>query len=285
MTLLDLDQLSVQLGGRTLVRGVSLRLAAGELLGLIGPNGAGKSTLLKAMVHLLPYSGEMRLLGDDPKRLDARERACRLAYLSQDDRVQWPLRVMDLVALGRHPHQPPWCHASVNTQNQEAINRALHTADLWHLRDRSATAISGGERARARLARALVVEAPVLLADEPVAALDPLHQLKVMQYLRDYCHAEDDESKTTGYPGPGRAAIVVMHDLSLASRFCDRLLLLHQGVPVALGRPGQVLTPEHLRDIYGIRAVSACHQGQTYVLPWAVYEPSCAPDCPTDPHC
>ncbi|EIC19924.1 ABC transporter ATP-binding protein [Thiorhodovibrio frisius] len=309
MILLELENVSVKLGGRSLLRDVSLQLRAGELLGLIGPNGAGKSTLLKTVVQLLPtaggaWTGRIRLLGQDTQTLDPRERARRLAYLSQDDRVQWPIRVEDLVALGRHPYHPtwrgvaPWASGRPTADDQRAIHQALRTTDIWHLRTRRATELSGGERARARLARALAVEAPLLLADEPVAALDPLHQLKVMSYLRDYCQAGATASKRLGAQNevghsttngsqnsahhssgdaeqtdtrlPGRAAIVVMHDLTLASRFCDRLLLLHQGEPVALGPPGQVLSPERLRDIYGIRAVSAKIEGQSYVLPWAL---------------
>jgi iron complex transport system ATP-binding protein len=266
MTLLELDGLSVKLGARRLVRDLSVRLAAGELLGLIGPNGAGKSTLLKAMVQLLPYTGRMRLLGEDAQQLPARERARRLAYLSQEDRVQWPITVENLVALGRHPHHPSWRGAGwmgggsqLGANDREAIETALRTTDIWPLRARRASELSGGERARARLARALAVEAPLLLADEPVAALDPRHQLKVMQYLRAYC---------TPLHG-GRGVIVVMHDLTLASRFCDRLLLLHQGEPVALGPPQVVLSPERLQAVYAIRAVTDCLDGQHYVLPWA----------------
>ncbi|MBK1647417.1 ABC transporter ATP-binding protein [Rhabdochromatium marinum] len=276
MTLLEVEGLTVQLGGRPRVRGVSLRLAAGELLGLIGPNGAGKSTLLKALVQSLPYTGQLRLLGEDPLKCTAQVRARRLAYLSQEDRIQWPMTLTDLVALGRHPYQNVW-HGGTwlsswsgarapSHADHQAIERALRTTDLWPLRNRRVTELSGGERARARLARALAVEAPLLLADEPVAALDPLHQLKVMHYLRAYCHP------TT--PEPGRAAIVVMHDLTLASRFCDRLLLLHQGECQALGRPETVLNPEHLQRIYGIRALTGHQDGQSYVLPWALSDPA-----------
>lgn len=355
MTLLELDQVSVRIGGRSLLRQVSLRLAPGELLGLIGPNGAGKSTLLKAVVQLLPpagrarsdrgWSGRIRLLGEDIRALPPRERARRLAYLSQDDRVQWPIRVEDLVALGRHPHQSSWRSAKDHASDRagsrgsrgsraasqpgsddcRAIEAALRTTDILHLRARRATEISGGERARARLARALAVEAPLLLADEPVAALDPLHQLKVMSYLRAYCqgsaqrrgnatgrgdkrnqsgnHRAGDQGGMLdirdqngrigdGYldhhdggliapqappAPPGRAAIVVMHDLTLASRFCDRLLLLHQGEPIALGPPEEVLSPERLRDIYGIRAIRGQVEEQSYVLPWALSDDQANP--------
>ncbi|WPL18052.1 Iron(3+)-hydroxamate import ATP-binding protein FhuC [Thiorhodovibrio winogradskyi] len=326
MKLLEIDALSVKLGGRRLLRDVTFALKAGELLGLIGPNGAGKSTLLKAVVQLLPqadrahsnhgWSGRIRLLGEDVTTLSARERARRLAYLGQDDRVQWPIRVDELVALGRHPHQPSWRSGGRaaggvaggsaekragalppsrnSADDRRATEAALHMTDIWHLRARRATELSGGERARARLARALAVEAPLLLADEPVAALDPLHQLRVMNDLRAYCqdgpktsdshsnqnaildqghqsgnHGGANACQTTPSPA-GRAVIVVMHDLTLASRFCDRLLLLRQGEPVALGPPDQVLSRERLRDIYGIRAISGHIEGESYVLPWAL---------------
>lgn len=258
MSLLALDDVSVRLAGTQLLRGVSLRLDAGELLGLIGPNGAGKSTLVKAIVQLLPYRGRVRLGGEDLARLPARERARSLAYLSQEDQLQWPIGVYDLVALGRHPYRGSWWRgagAPSPTDNQ-AIEAALRATDAWELRGRRVTELSGGERARVRLARALVVEAPLLLADEPVAALDPLHQLEVLERMRDHCAG-------------GGVAIVVMHDLTLASRFCDRLLLLDEGRVVASGPPAEVLTEAALGDVYGIRAVVGEHQGQGYILPWS----------------
>jgi iron complex transport system ATP-binding protein len=257
VSLVAVQRLSVALGGRVLINGLDLRVEAGELLGLIGPNGAGKSTAVKAIAQLLPYTGEVRL-GEDPAwRLRPRHRARMLAYLSQDDRVQWPIRVSELVALGRYPHRAGW-GGGLGAADWAAVERALRAADVWTLRGRRADQLSGGERARVRLARVLAVEAPLVLADEPVAALDPRHQLEVMALLRRHCST-----------ARGGGAIVVLHDLTLAGRFCDRLVLLDQGQPVASGNVDRVLSAENLRTVYGIEAVTGRHGGQTYILPWA----------------
>lgn len=257
MTRFEVVGLDVVLGGKTLVHDLTFDLGAGELLGLIGPNGAGKSSVLKAIMQLLPHRGRIRLGGRDLAALPARARARRLAYLSQDDGVQWPISVQDLVALGRHPYRGSWWlgGGAPRVDDQVAIEGALRATDVWDLRERRVTELSGGERARVRLARALAVEAPLILADEPVAALDPRHQLRVMSLLRAQCRQ-------------GRSLILVLHDLTLASRFCDRLLLLDRGEPIALGPPDAVLTREHLREVYGIRAVTGEHQRQGYILPW-----------------
>jgi iron complex transport system ATP-binding protein len=255
---LELVDVAVQLGGRTLVHELSFQVGAGELVGLIGPNGAGKSTLIKAIAQLLPYRGSIRLNGESLERIPARERARRLAYLSQDDRVQWPISVADLVALGRHPYRGGWWRGAGQTSeaDRHAIESAMRATDVWSLRARASDTLSGGERARVRLARALAVEAPLLLADEPVAALDPRHQLEVMELLRAQAHQ-------------GASVIVVLHDLTLASRFCDRLLLLHEGRTVATGTVETVLSADHLRLVYGIGAVVGEHQGQRYLVPWS----------------
>ncbi|MEA3641841.1 MAG: ABC transporter ATP-binding protein [Lamprobacter sp.] len=276
MSRLTIEALSVELAGRTLLSSLDIEIAAGELFGLIGPNGAGKSTLIKAITQVLPYRGSICLNGQSLARMSARERAQRLAYLSQDDRLQWPISVHDLVALGRHPYRGSWWRGGLGTglhgkacrdrsagdaqADERAIEEALHAADLWSLRGRRADELSGGERARARLARALAVEAEVLLADEPVAALDPMHQLQVMELLRARCQT-------------GQSVIVVLHDLTLASRFCDRLLLLDQGAAVASGRVETVLSPEHLAFVYGVQAIIGEHQDgdqlHRYIVPWS----------------
>lgn len=255
MSALHVRDLRVERDGRCLLEGIELSLQPGQLLGLIGPNGAGKSSLLKAIAHLLPYRGEICLGGVALASLSPRQRALRLAYLAQGDNGSWPLRLRDFVALGRLPHPR-------GAANAQAVDEAIASMQLQALSERRIDQLSGGERARARLARALAVGSPLLLADEPVAALDPFHQLSVMQLLREQCAA-------------GRSAIVVLHDLSLASRFCDQLLLLDQGRAVASGAPRQVLTPKHLQEVYRVQAMLGEHQQQPFVLPWA-----CRPEEP-----
>ncbi|MGQ9658577.1 MAG: ABC transporter ATP-binding protein [Thermochromatium sp.] len=261
MTLLALEAVTVQLGGRTLVHELSFQIGAGELVGLIGPNGAGKSTILKAIAQLLPYRGQIQLQGKPLDRIPARERARQLAYLGQDDHLQWPISVADLVALGRHPYHGGWWPGvgRLTDEDRQGIEAALHATHVWSLRARASDTLSGGERARVRLARALAVGAPLLLADEPVAALDPHHQLKVMELLRAQVQQ-------------GKSVILVLHDLTLASRFCDRLLLLHEGRTLAAGTVETVLSPQHLRLAYGIEVVMGQYQGQRYLVPWSSLE-------------
>ena len=242
---LEARSLTVALGAREVLRGVSLQLRPGEVLGLLGANGAGKTTLLRALAGLLPIkSGDVLWRTAPLTSLPPRERAQQLAYLAQSRECHWPLSVGDLVALGRLPFRAPW--AELRDSDRAAVARAMQDADVAALARQPLTALSGGERARALLARALAGEPAALLADEPTAGLDPAHQLSVMRILR--ARAEK-----------GAAMLVVLHDLSLAARFCDRLLLLHEGRVLAAGTPAEVLTPAHLAQGYGI----AAHYAQT----------------------
>ncbi|ANY62267.1 ABC transporter [Comamonas aquatica] len=255
MRTLSVESLQVAWRGQTCVQDLSFQVQSGELLALIGPNGAGKSTVLRALAQLLPHQGRVLLDGEDLARLAPHQRARRLAYLAQGDQVAWPLQVRDFVALGRLPHQGRWRLASASKTDQNAVDAALSAMHLTDMAERHLHALSGGERARARLARAMAVQAPLLLADEPVAALDPYHQLSVMELLRAQCNA-------------GHAVVVVLHDLTLASRFCDRVLLLQGGQAVACGAPRHVLTPAHLQRVYQVQAMHGEHESQGYVLPW-----------------
>lgn len=255
MRTLSVESLQVAWRGQTCVQDLSFQVQSGELLALIGPNGAGKSTVLRALTQLLPHQGRVLLDGEDLARLAPHQRARRLAYLAQGDQVAWPLQVRDFVALGRLPHQGRWRLASASKTDQNAVDAALSAMHLTDMAERHLHALSGGERARARLARAMAVQAPLLLADEPVAALDPYHQLSVMELLRAQCNA-------------GHAVVVVLHDLTLASRFCDRVLLLQGGRAVACGAPRHVLTPAHLQRVYQVQAMHGEHESQGYVLPW-----------------
>jgi iron complex transport system ATP-binding protein len=243
MTDLVVEGLDVNLEARPILRGVGFAARAGELIGLIGPNGAGKTTLLRAIGQLTPArAGTASWDGRPLRALDDRERARTLAYLPQGHAIHWPLTVRRLVGLGRLPRLGPFGRATA--QDEQAVERAMAAADVLALADRLTSTLSGGERARALLARALAVEAPVLLADEPTASLDPYHALEIMALLR---RQADD----------GALVVVVMHDLGLVARFCDRVALIDQGRLVCEGPPRDALTPARLREVYRIEAASA----------------------------
>lgn len=246
--------ISVDRGPRTVVHPVDLALHRGQLFGLVGPNGSGKTSLLTALAGLLPMrTGTLVYDGRPAGQWTRRALGRYIAYLPQDGRCYWPITVARLVTLGRLPHLPPWRSADENDAAQVA--RALAATDTRHLAGRPATDLSGGEQARVMLARALAVGAAVLLADEPVSGLDPLHQLQVMNSLR----READR---------GAAVMTVLHDLTLAMRFCDHVLVLADGEAAAAGAPRSVLTESLIREVYGVEAIVGERQGQRFVLPW-----------------
>jgi iron complex transport system ATP-binding protein len=239
MVSIALDDVGVTLGRRTVLRGISAEFRPGTLTGIVGPNGAGKSTLARAMLALAPASGSVRIDGVDAAAMPRGELARRIAYVPQGQILHWPLTVERLVGLGRLPHLAPM--SRISDADTAAIERAMARADVLDLRDRIATELSGGERARVLFARALAVEARALIADEPLASLDPGHQIDVMELL---------SAEAAG----GALVIAVLHDLTLAARYCDRLLLIDEGRIVAGGTPAEVLTADRLRAVYGIDA-------------------------------
>ncbi|MFE3835533.1 ABC transporter ATP-binding protein [Pseudogemmobacter sonorensis] len=232
MSLLALEDLGVRRGGREVLAGVSLRIGPGEVVGLIGPNGAGKTTLLRAALGLLPHAGRSSL-----SRMAPRARARAAAFLPQGREIAWPVSVESLVALGRAPH-------GAADPADPAVARALERVGLWSFRHRRATELSGGEQARVLLARALAQEVPLLLADEPVAGLDPGGQIATMALFGELA-------------AEGRSVLVSIHDLGLAARHCGRLVLLDGGRILADGAPGEVLGEAHLARSFGIRAYRA----------------------------
>lgn len=241
MSLLSVEGVSVARGGTVVVSEASLSVAAGEVVGLIGPNGAGKTTLMRAALGLIPRAaGSVTLGGGALEALPPPERARRAAWLPQEREIAWPVAVERLVALGRLPHRGGGL-GPLPAVDRRAVADAMAAMEVAHLASRPATALSGGERARVLIARALAQQAPLLLADEPAAGLDPAHQLGLVEAFRRLA-------------GEGRGVLVSLHDLSLAARWCDRLVLLHRGRIAAAGAPGEVLTAEHLRAFYGVSA-------------------------------
>jgi iron complex transport system ATP-binding protein len=232
MSLLAAKDLSVSLRGRQVLEQISFDVARGEMIGLIGPNGAGKTTLMRAILGLIPFQGSSSLADVSPAT-----RGRHAAWMPQAREIAWPVSVRTLVTLGRIPHMG----GSVPAQDAAAVDRALAHMGLEEFANRTATRLSGGEQARALIARALAQETPLLMADEPVAGLDPRHQISTMT-----CFAELARG--------GASVLVSLHDLGLAARHCTRLLVLHDGVLVADGAPQAVLTPQLLRDVFGITA-------------------------------
>lgn len=237
MAEIALEHLSVSLSGRAVLRDVSLRIGAGECVALLGANGAGKSTLMRAAIGLAtPLAGTARLNGEDPALMTPSARARVASYLPQARALTWPLLVRDVVALGRFAHGGNL--GQLRGRDRDAVERAIIACELQDLAHRSAETLSGGERARMHLARALAAEAKLLFADEPVAALDPLHAWRVMELI-------------AGFTAKGGAALTVLHDPALAGRFCTRIIGLKDGRIVADGPPQEVLSPVLLAEVYG----------------------------------
>ena len=237
MSVLAAENLTLKLGGRRVLDAVSASFAPGRVTAVLGPNGAGKSTLLSCLAGLhTPETGQVLVGGQPRASWTMRDLARQIGLLPQGADVHWDVDVATLVALGRYPHRTRWGETDAD---RAAVARAMAATDVTQFATRPMTALSGGERARVLLARVLAGEPQWLLADEPLANLDPAHQLDTLECLRDVARS-------------GAGVIVVLHDLNHAMRVADEVLLLCDGRIVAQGAPADVLTPERIAATYGV---------------------------------
>lgn len=250
-TALEVRELSCAAGRRTVLTGVDFTVRSGETVGIVGPNGSGKTTLLRTLAGLVrPVAGEALVDGQELHRLSGRERARRVALVAQDPAAPEDLLVGELVALGRTPYLPPW--GGGGPGEREVIENALRSVDLAGFAGRAVSRLSGGERQRVLLARALVQETPLLLLDEPTNHLDVTHQLELLELAR----------------GLDRTVVTSLHDLALADRYCDRVLVLHEGAAHPLESPEIALRPEVLDRVFGVHAIRVAHPhtGEPHLL-------------------
>nr|WP_281495976.1 ABC transporter ATP-binding protein [Marivita sp. S6314] len=231
---MSLKNLTVRRGECPVVDNATLTIKDGECVGLIGPNGAGKTSLLRGALGLLPHEGQSNLA-----QLPAKDRAAEAAWLPQKREIAWPMSVERVVALGRLPYLARG--ASLAREDEDAVNAALSRMGLTNFRDRIATQLSGGEQARVLIARSLAQDTPLLLADEPIAGLDPAAQIATLDVFQ-------------GLAREGRAIFTSLHDLSLAARYCTRLVVISQGRIAADGPTDQVLTKDMLAEVFHLRA-------------------------------
>lgn len=250
MSVLEIGGLTATRGERKVLADVSLRVDAGEVIGVLGPNGAGKSTLLAAVLGLVPASGRINLLDCPADSYSAREKARQVAYLPQQRDAAWPMSVEAIVELGRLPHR--FGFAPLGNSDRAAVEKAMDAVDVAGLRHRRISELSGGERTRVLIARTLAQEATLILADEPTSGLDPSHQIALLQLFRQQA-------------AQGRSVLLTLHELHLAARWCDRIILLKEGTLAAEGAPEAVLTPERIADVYGCAAYIA-HEGDGLII-------------------
>jgi len=238
MGTLELREVSVSYGKRRVVAPFSELVASGEWLGVIGPNGAGKSSLLRAAAGLLASDGDVLVEGEKLSALSDRERAARVAYVAQDPLIPDDMTTFDYVLLGRTPYIGYF--GNPTSRDRDVVAAVIERLRLGPFIDRLLGTMSGGERQRAVLARALAQEAPVLLLDEPTSALDIGHQQQAMELVAELRREQ------------AMTVVSAMHDLTLAGTYTDRLVMLHEGDVVAAGAPADVLTADRLGEVFHV---------------------------------
>ncbi len=248
MSILRAQNLSLGYPHKKVIEGFNASVEKGRLIGLVGPNGSGKTTLLRAFSGLIqPITGQVYLEERSLHTIPARQRAQAIGWVPQREGGAWPLSVREVVALGRAPHRG-WL-LPLTEEDQRVIEQVIAFTDLKNLTDRSADELSGGEFQRVLIARALAQEPRVLLLDEPTTNLDIHYQIQVMDLVRELAAQR------------GITALIAIHDLSVAARYCDSLILMHHGRKITAGRPDEVLTPENMKMVFNVET-------RLYKDPW-----------------
>lgn len=246
MEMLIVEGLHKSYPNRKVLRGVNLAVSPGEMLGVLGPNGSGKTTLIRLLTGEEPFDeGEVWLDGRPLSAWSQREKAKRLAVLPQEGLPSVPFTVKEVVEMGRHPHQGFWPWEGEG--DQQVVEKVLQETGLEADGDRQVDQLSGGERQRVAIAKAMAQRPRVLILDEPTTFLDIAHQLGMLDWIRSWSQKE------------GVAVLIVLHDLNLAALYCDRLLMLKGGVCFVQGTPSDVLTPDRIREVYGVEPVLTQH--------------------------
>lgn len=252
--LVETKNLSLRIGEKQLLNNISIGIEKGQIIGLIGPNGAGKSTLLKILANILSAdSGSYHLAGKAISDYNEKDLAQKVGYLAQNATAHWPLKAQRLIELGRLPYQG--VRQKLKPHDNNIIQAAIEKTETAHLLDRVVTTLSGGEQTRVFLARLFAAEPEVIFADEPIAALDPYHQLHIMEILRD--HAKK-----------GGTVVVVMHDINLASRFCDQMILMENGAVRCFGSIHELLGDNILTNTFRIKLRMFCEGDSYAIVPW-----------------
>jgi iron complex transport system ATP-binding protein len=254
---LEARSLRASYGATRALDGLDAEVRRGELVALLGENGSGKSTFLKVIARIVaPEAGELLLEGRPLAAVGRRESARRIAYLPQSLDFVFPIRCLDLVLQGRAPHAKGF--SADSAEDRERAIAAMRACDVERLADRDAAALSGGERRRVFLARALAQDAEIWLLDEPTSGLDLRHRLEFLGLL-DRTHAER-----------GTTVLLVTHEIDLAGDLADRVILLRRGRALAVGRPDQTLTPDRVREAFGVESrIEIDAQGRRRVVPYA----------------
>ena len=256
MTETIVSNLSVSIGEKDILRNINFSIKSGETIGLIGPNGSGKTTLMRSILGLQKLSkGEVFVGGENIKYIPKNKLAKQMSFIPQGGTSEWPLTVENLVALGRLPYTPNLGPPSAI--DREIIQNSINLCGLKDLSKRRVSSLSGGEWSRVCFARAISSEPNLLLADEPIAFLDPKHCFQIIKLIKDLA-------------ADGKSALVILHDLSITMRFFDRVIILKDGKLVAVGSPNEVMSEDFIADTFEVDMLQGQENSENFVIPWKI---------------